>query len=290
VGARFRGVPGATLRDRNPASVRCVREPKAAAESAPGPATWLTNRSESDCSPRAGPAAPSRFTLGLRFAASPSDGPFSALEACSAGLASAPHAPGRRRRLRRLQGSSDRRHQPGGRPSLDSLARTGHPGDARDGQCLLHGVSLHAATDTCAALAAPGPELAALVAEQVAGSGLARLVSLGLRGAGPLGQPVVDGLAHPGLLHVGRRDRRFLSRCIVLQVCLSDRPVQLRAVAGFAPGSEDSPGESVYGLSNQRMHPRRRRRCRLRAGPVPATEGEQYGLHLLPGLYPCLSS
>ena len=57
---------------------------------------------------------------------------------------------------------------------------------------------------------------------------------LGLRGVRSLGQPMVDRLDRPGLLRGCLRHRRFLSRCILLQVCLPDRPVQLRAVADFA--------------------------------------------------------
>ena len=63
-------------------------------------------------------------------------------------------------------------------------------------------------------------------------------VPVGLRGVRSLGQPVVDRLDRPGLLCGCLRDRRLLSRCVLLQVCLPDRPVQFRAIADFAAGGQ----------------------------------------------------
>ena len=83
-----------------------------------------------------------------------------------------------------------------------------------------------------------GPSLAALAAEQVAGGGPARAVPVGLRGIQLVGQPVVDGMARAGVLRPGLCHRRLLPRRRLLQVRLPHRPVQLRAVAGFAAGSE----------------------------------------------------
>ena len=60
---------------------------------------------------------------------------------------------------------------------------------------------------------------------------------LGVRGVRSLGQPVVDRLDRAWLLRGCLRDRRFLSRCVLLQIRVPDRPVQLRAVADFAAGN-----------------------------------------------------
>ena len=118
--------------------------------------------------------------LRLRSLAGPAARSFSALEACRlclqlplsllAGLVV----------YDGLRGPPIGGHESGRRPSLDSLAWTGGPGIAGGGQRFLHGVSLHAAADARAALAAAGPELAALVAEQMAGGRLARRCFSGL--------------------------------------------------------------------------------------------------------------
>ena len=71
-------------------------------------------------------------------------------------------------------------------------------------------------------------------------------VLLGVRGVRPLGQPAVDGLDRDRLFRGGLRRRRPVSRGVVLQVPLPDRPVQLRAVADFAAGGEGPrPAESA---------------------------------------------
>ena len=57
---------------------------------------------------------------------------------------------------------------------------------------------------------------------------------VGLRGVRSLGQPMVDRLDRPGLLRGRLRDRRLLSRCVLLQVCLPDRSIQLRPIAHLA--------------------------------------------------------
>ena len=155
-----------------------------------------------------------------------------------------------------FRGPQSRRHEPGRRAPLDSLARPGGPGAAGGRQRLLHGLPVHGAADARPALAPAGPELAATAAEQMAGGRLARGLPLGLRGVRSLGQPMVDRLDRPGLLRGGLRHRRLLSRCILLQVCLPDRPVQLRAVAHLAAGSHGArPGRLCF-VPDQGLHPR----------------------------------
>src|SRR5262245_1371512 len=83
---------------------------------------------------------------------------------------------------RRIARAADWRHEPCGRAALDSLARSRGPESIGGGQLLLHGMSLSVAADPGPPLAADRPQLAALVAEQVAGGGTARLVPMGLRG------------------------------------------------------------------------------------------------------------
>ncbi len=214
-------------------------EPEATAEPATSPTALAQARRRagspcpSSASPRL-PVEPAAFDL-LR-AARP--GPLPPLAACPARLASPPPAAGRAHRLRRFPRAAGRGHEPGRRAPLDSLARPGGPGVAGGRQRLLHGLPVHGAADARAAMAPAGPELAATVAEQVAGGRPARRLPLGLRGVRPLGQPLVDRLDRPGLLRGRLRHRRLLSRCILLQVCLPDRPVQLRAVARFAAGNQ----------------------------------------------------
>ena len=79
-----------------------------------------------------------------------------------------------------LRGPQVGADEPGRRPAVDSLARPADPGLAGGGQRLLHGVSVHAAPDPGPPLAADGPQLAALAAEQMAGGGPARRCSSGL--------------------------------------------------------------------------------------------------------------
>ena len=95
---------------------------------------------------------------------------------------------------RRPVRAAGRRDEPGRRAAVDPLAGLADPGIARGGQRLLHGVPVHAAADAGPPLAPRAAALAATAAEQMAGRGPARPVSLGLRGVLALGQPVVDGL------------------------------------------------------------------------------------------------
>ena len=75
---------------------------------------------------------------------------------------------------------------------------------------------------------------------EVAGGGLAVSVPLVLRSLFAVGSPLVDGLDCRRLLRGRLRGRRFFSGRDVLQVRLSDRPVQLRAVPDVAAGGEGS--------------------------------------------------
>ncbi len=154
-------------------------------------------------------------------------------------------------------------HEPGRRPALDSLARLADPGPARRGQLLLHGLSLHAAAATGRPLAGFRPGLAALAADEVVVARVRGPVSLGLRGLRALGQSAVDGLDRRQLFRCGVCRRRVLSCRHVLQVRLSDRPVQFCAVAGFAAAGQSPLARSLRLVPHARVHPRQRRRSRL---------------------------
>ncbi len=103
-----------------------------------------------------------------------------------------------------------------------------------------------------------------------------------------VGQPVVDGVAGAGLLRPGLCHRRLLPRRRFLQIPLPHRPVQLRAIAGFAAGSEGPRPGGLRDVPDQGLHPRQGRDSRLRIAPVPAPQGRQHGLHFLPRLRPRL--
>src|SRR5262245_24598224 len=108
--------------------------------------------------------------------------------------------------------------EPGRSFALDSLARSVDIDPVGGRQLLLHGLPLRRAADARPPLAAGGPHLAAVVAEQMAGSASAGPVPVELRGVQPVGQPVVDGLARAGLLHGSLCHRRLLPRSRVLQI------------------------------------------------------------------------
>src|SRR4051812_20733529 len=98
------------------------------------------------------------------------------MAACSARWATADDGPRRRPHPGRLARTASRSHEPRGSLALDSLARSVDLDPAGGGQLLLHGVSVCRAADSGPPLAAPGTELAAVVAEQVAGSGASGVV------------------------------------------------------------------------------------------------------------------
>src|SRR5262249_32044617 len=106
--------------------------------------------------------------------------------------------------------AAGRTHEPRGSPALDSLARLVDPVFVGGGQLLLHGVSVPGPTDSGQALAPAGPWLAAPAPEQMAGSGVARAIPVGVRGAQSVGQPVVDRVAGAQLLRTGLCHRRLL--------------------------------------------------------------------------------
>src|SRR5208282_4838712 len=213
--------------------------------------------------------------------------PLFALAACPTELSTPPPAAGRLHSLRWLSRAADRSHEPGRRTPLDSLARTDRSRDAGGRQRLLHGLPVHGATNTRTVLASSGPELAA---EQVAGGLLAHRLSVGLRGVRTLGQPVVDRLDRSGLLLGSLRDRWLFSRCGLLQVCMPDRPVQLRAIADFTAANQGAQPRRLRFVPDEGLYPGERGHSRLRAAPVPAPEVEQHGLHILSRLYSRLPS
>ena len=168
-------------------------EPSTGSTTRPEPWPSVPSPAGSSCRSSAQPRPLGRAGS-LRCLASPSARSLSPLAACSAQLASPSAAAGRADRLRWLPRAADRSHEPGRRTPLDSLARSGGPGVAGGRQRLLHGLSVHGAADARAALASAGPELAALVAEQMAGGRLARRASSGrtrhsLSGTAPGGPP-----------------------------------------------------------------------------------------------------
>src|SRR5262245_50091529 len=96
---------------------------------------------------------------------------------------------------RRPARTASRRDEPGWSFAVDSLARSVDIDPAGGRQLLLHGLPVRRAADARPSLAAGGPQLAAVVAEQMAGSASAGPVPVELRGVQPVGQPLVDGLA-----------------------------------------------------------------------------------------------
>src|SRR5581483_11482439 len=109
-------------------------------------------------------------------------------------LAAPFRAVGRAGHLRRAARPPGGRDEPGRCPALDPLARPGHSWAAGGRQRFLHGLPLPAAADRGAPLAAGALELAASAAEQVAGCAADCRVPVGLRGTGPVGPTMVDGV------------------------------------------------------------------------------------------------
>ncbi len=155
----------------------------------------------------------------------PAAGPFSAVAARAAGIAIAAGHRGSNSDHRWIAWATDCRGQPGRRVAVDSLARIAHPGTARGGQCLLHGLSLHVATTAGRALAGTWTRLAACAAYEMVGGRAYRDLSLGLRNLFLMEQPAVDGLDRHRLLRHGLRRRRSVSRRHLLQIRLSHRPI-----------------------------------------------------------------
>ena len=89
---------------------------------------------------------------------------------------------------------------------------------------------------------------------------------------------------------VGRvRRRRLLSRRGVLQVRLPDRPVQLRAVARLAAGSDGPRAGRLRDVPDARTaFAAAARSPGCEHAPVPAAQARQSGLHVLPRLRPRL--
>ena len=125
-------------------------------------------------------------------------GPFSAVAACPPGFAIAARRRSSNPDYRRPAWATNCRGQPGRRVALDSLARIAHPGTARGGQCLLHGLSLHRSTATGRALAGAWTRLAAAAAYEMVGGWTCGDLSLGLRDLCAVEQPAVDGLDRLG--------------------------------------------------------------------------------------------
>src|SRR5262245_61215096 len=102
---------------------------------------------------------------------------------------------------RRPARTASRCDEPGRCFALDSLARSVDIDPPGGRQLLLHGLPVRRAAHIRPPLAAGGPELAAVVAEQMAGGAPVDRVPVGLRGIQSVGQPLVDGLARAELLY-----------------------------------------------------------------------------------------
>ncbi len=162
--------------------------------------------------------------------------------------------------LRRPPRAAVGRDEPGRRASLDSLAWSGGPGAAGGRQCLLHGLPVHAAPDTRAALAAAR-----------AGAGrdwlrnkwlavvLLAIFLWAYEAFALWDSPWWTAWIALGYFAAAFVIDGFFSRCVLLQICLPDRPVQLRAVAGFAVGN---PGARLRQLA-------------IRAKPRTVSAGEK---------------
>src|SRR5262245_2916603 len=95
---------------------------------------------------------------------------------------------------RRAARTANRCDEPGRRFALDSLARSVDIDPACGRQLLLHGLPVRRTADARPPLAPGRAQLAAVVAEQMAGGDPAGPVFVGLRGLQPVGQSVVDSL------------------------------------------------------------------------------------------------
>ena len=190
---------------------------------------------------------------------------------------------------RRPARSASRRDESGGRAAVDSLARAVDFVAVGARQRVLHGLSVHAAADDRSPLVFTKSALAAMAAEQVGRGRIARAIFVGLRGVFPLGQPVVDRVDRHRLLRRGAGDRRVVSRRGLLQVSVSDRAVQLRAVADVAVGNQGARTGTMYDLRDEGLHSRRQhsghdRYTRMRTESLSAAQIGQHGLHILPRL------
>ena len=194
--------------------------------------------------------------------------------------------------LRRSARAAGRRDEPGRRPAVDPLARPGDPGAARGRQRLLHGVPVHAAADARPPLAPAR-----------AGAGRGGCGASGWRSScSPCFLWAYEAFA--------LWDSPWWTAWIVARL-LRRRP---SSIDGFFRGASFCKYVCPIGQFNfvqslvsplevkvrdpdvcascrtkdcirgARRHPR------LRAGPVPAAEVEQPGLHVLPRLCPRLSA
>ena len=288
VGAGLVGLPGAALRNRHSASDR-RREGHTEAHRAEA----LANNPQ----PIAGSSDPPNFGTGathgtwihfVRCFAHPWVGSLSALAARKDDSPDSADAARRRHHLRRTLRPTRRGDEPCRRAALDSLARSGRDWDAGGGQRLLHGVSVYVASGPGSTLACGHTRVADLAPQQMAVGSVAGHFFVGVRGLRPLGQPLGHGLDRAGLFCGRLCGRQFFSRRVVLQICLPDRTVQLRAVADLAAGNQGARAGSLHLVQNQGLHSRQRDESRMRAAPVPTSQIEQHGLHRLPRLPPCL--
>ena len=116
--------------------------------------------------------------------------------------------------------------------------------------------------------------------------------ALRLRAVRSVGAAAGDGVSRARLLRRRAGDRSRVLGRDVLQVPVSDRPVQLRRVDGVAARGAGAGHRNVPDVPDRRLHQGAarsagaadRRAARLRAAAVPAVEGRQPRLHLLPGL------
>ena len=198
-------------------------------------------------------------------------------------------AAGRRRHPRRPARAAGRRDEPRRRAAVDPLAGPGDPGLARGGQCLLHGLSVHAAADARPPLAArTGWSWPRRLRSKWLAVVLLVLFLWAYEAFALWDSPwwtawiaigyfvaafVIDGLFR------GASFCKYLcpiGQFNFVQSLVSPLEVKVRDpdVCAVVP--------------DQGLHPRPRRHPRLRAEPVPAAQGGQPGLHVLPRLRPRL--
>src|SRR5262249_15846215 len=234
-------------------------------------------------------------------------GPLPALARGPRGVAGAAVPPVRRAGVARALWSGAGAEEPGHPGYLGPLPRPAGAGPAGGRQLLLPRLPLPLAAPAGPAAVSSRLELAATGAQQVAGGRLVRADFVRLRVVWAVGGAAVDGLAHSWLLRRRAGGRCPVQACVVLQVALPDRAVQLRRLGDVAAGNSGPRRRGLYPVPHQGLHSRHPHpapskslderppalpadhlTARVRAGALSADEGRQYGLYVLPRLCPRL--
>ena len=158
-------------------------------------------------------------------------------------------------------------------------------GAAGGGQRLLHGLPVHAPARGRAPAVDAHPPAPAVDAVEVARRGPAGASSSGPTEAfGLWDAPRATAWLIARLLRRRAGRRQPLARRELLQVRLPDRAVPVRRLARLAARGRSARARGLRDLHDARLHPRQRDPARLRAGAVPAAQGRQPRLHVLPRL------